>query len=149
MAGGIGSDIVPAGRARDAHLVLTKSQAGSQVAWLYFDTSTGLLLRLGNADLPSGVQPFIYAGFQGTPGKESDVPETHAAAGFTQRVVDFLQYRRVGNGTIMPFQFVNQGPATRVRGVTIRAVDNAPIDDRAFMKVRNAFRGDRGVAGTQ
>jgi hypothetical protein len=144
MAGGMGPDIVPAGAARDAHLVLTKSRTGSHVAWLYFDTSTGVLLRLANADLPSGVQPFIYAGFKGTPGKESDVPETDAAAGFTQRIVDFLQYRRVGNGTVMPYQFVNQSPTTRVRGVTIRAVDNAPIDDRLFVKVRNAFRGDRG-----
>ena len=65
-----------------------------------------------NADLPAGVQPFIYAGFEGTPGKESDVAGKHAAAGFTSRVVD-----------------------------------NSPIDDRVFQKVKNAFRGDRGEGG--
>jgi hypothetical protein len=144
MAGGMGPDLVPDNRARDAHLVLTTSKQGNHAAWLYFDTATGLLLRWGNAELPGGVQPFIYAGFEGTPGRESNVPGKFASAGFTSRVVDFLQYRRVGNGTIMPFQFVNQGPATRVRGVTINVVDNAPIDDRVFEKVKNAFRGDRG-----
>jgi hypothetical protein len=150
MAGGIGPDLVPDFRARDAYLVLTKSKEGSHVAWLYFDTSTGVLLRYGSAELPRGEQPFIYAGYEGdTPGQEGTVPGKYAAAGFTSRVVDYLQYRKVGDGTTMPFQFVNQGPTTRVRGVTVNVVDNAPIDDRVFVKVRNAFRGDRGIAGTQ
>ena len=93
------------------------------------------------------MQPFIYGGFEGTPGKESNVPDKHAAAGFTSRSVDYLQYRRTGNGTVMPFQFVTQTANTRVRGVTINVVDNSPIDDRIFQKVKNAFRGDRGEGG--
>ena len=54
----------------------------------------------------------------------------------------------VGDGTIMPFQFVTQTPATRVRGVTVTVVDNAPIPDSVFLKVENAFRGDRGFGAS-
>jgi hypothetical protein len=151
MAGGMGPDIVPDYHARDAYLVITKSKKRpDDVAWLYFDTSTGVLLRYAAADLPRGEQPFIYAGYEGdTPGKEGTVPGKYAAAGFTQRVVDYLQYRKVGDGTVMPFQFVTQTPTTRVRGVTVSVVDNAPIDDKVFLKVKNAFRGDRGFDGTR
>jgi hypothetical protein len=138
MAGGTGPDLVPDYRARDAHMVLTRAKSGTDTAWLYFDTETGVLLRYGNAALPGGEQSFIYAGYVG------DVPGKHAAAGFTARTVDFLQYRKVGNGTIMPFQFVTQTPVTRVRGVTVSVVDNAPLPDSVFLKVKNAFRGDRG-----
>jgi hypothetical protein len=143
MAGGMGPDLVPDYRARDAHMVLTRAKNGSDTAWLYFDTQTGVLLRYANAALPRGEQPFIYAGYVG------DAPGTHAAAGFTTRSVDFLQYRKVGNGTIMPFQFVTQTPDTRVRGVTVSVVDNAPLPDSMFLKVKNAFRGDRGFGASE
>ena len=56
--------------------------------------------------------------------------------------------REVGDGTTLPFEFINQGPETRVRGVTVNVVDNAPIDDHMFTKVKNAFRGDRGFGSS-
>ena len=142
MAGGVGPDLLPDDRARDAYLVLTRAKDGSDTAWLYFDAETGLLLRYSNAALPRGEQPFIHGGYDG------EVPGTHVAAGFGSRAVDFLQYRRVGDGTIMPFQFVTQTPITRVRGVTVTVVDNAPIPDSVFLKVKNAFRGDRGFGAS-
>jgi hypothetical protein len=45
----------------------------------------------------------------------------------------------------MPFQFVDQGPETRVRGVTVNVLENVPLDDSVFAKPKNAFRGDRGL----
>jgi hypothetical protein len=142
MAGGAGPDLVPDYHARDAYVLLTQAKNGSEVAWLYFDVKTGVLLRFANAQLPRGEQPFIYAGYEG------DAPGKHVAAGFSARAVDFLQYRKVGDGTTMPFQFVTQTPDTRVRGVTVNVVDNAPLEDSMFAKVKNAFRGDRGFGAS-
>lgn len=124
IAGGKGADIVPAGSARETYLVLGVPHKGDGWHWLYFDTQTGLLLR------------FTDAGEGATP----------AAAGNTQRIVDVLQYRQVGNGTIAPFQFVNQGPETRVRGVHIRMEDNVPMDDAIFLKPKNSLREDKGFS---
>jgi hypothetical protein len=137
MASGKGPDIIPDYRAREAYLLLSIPNEGNDYEWLYFDTQTGLLLRLGGANIPRGEQAFIYAG-------EGDANGKFTAAGFTSRVTDFLQYRKVGDGTIMPFQFVDQSAETRVRGVTVNAVDNAPLEDSVFTKPKNAFRGDRG-----
>jgi hypothetical protein len=138
MAGGHGPDLVADDHAHDTYLLLTKAKNGSETAWLYFDTKTGVLLRYANAQLPAGEQPFIYAGYDG------GVPGKYVAAGYSARAVEFLQYRKVGDGTTMPFQFVTQTPDTRVRGVTVNVVDNSPIDDKVFLRVKNAFRGDRG-----
>jgi len=137
MAAGKGPDVVPDYRAREAYLLLSVPIDGNDYEWLYFDTQTGVLLRLAGAAIPRGEQPFIYAG-------EGDANGRFTAAGFTSRVTDMLQYRKVGDGTIMPFQFVDQGPETRVRGVTVNVVDNASLDDGVFIKPKNAFRGDKG-----
>ena len=126
IAGGTGPDLVPAGSARETYLVLGVPHAGDGWHWLYFDTQTGVLLR------------FAAAGDGATP-----IP-----AGDTRRVVDYLQYRDVGNGTKASFQFVNQGPnsggVTRVRGVHHSMEDNVPIDDTILMKPKNSLREDKG-----
>jgi hypothetical protein len=123
LAGGKGADIVPAGTARETYLVLGAPHKGDGWHWLYFDTQTGLLLRMTDAGEGSAPIP----------------------AGNTARIVDFLQFRQVGNGTIAPFQFVNQGPETRVRGVHVDMQDNVPMDDKMFVKPPNSLREDKGL----
>lgn len=136
MAGGKGADIVPAGEARDAYLLLAiPAKQADDYNWLYFDTKTGVLLRFASAT--------DNANWPNSPLKSLD-PMKRAAAGNTARIVDLLQYRAVGDGTIAPFQFVNQGPETRVRGVTVKVVENAPIEDRVLMRPKNTLRSDRG-----
>ena len=123
LAGGKGPDLVPPG-ARDAYLVLGIPAGKDSPVWLYFDTQTGLLLRRA------------FAGEGPTP-----VP-----AGSPPRITDFIQYREVGDGTRMPFQFVTIGPnAARVRGVHYSVVDSAPIDDEVFVRPRVASRQDKGL----
>lgn len=124
LAGGKGADLVPAG-ARDVYLVLGVPAGKDSLVWLYFDTQTGFLLR--RADAGEGPTP---------------VP-----AGDSPRITDFIQYREVGDGTRMPFQFVTIGPnAARVRGIHISVTDNAPIDDKAFIKPRVPSRQDKGLS---
>lgn len=137
MAGGKGSDIVPAGEARDAYLLLAiPAKQADDYNWLYFDTKTGVLLRFASAT--------DNANWPNSPLKSSD-PMKRAAAGNTARIVDLIQYRAVGDSTIAPFQFVNQGPETRVRGVTVKVVENAPIEDSVLMRPKNTLRSDRGM----
>jgi hypothetical protein len=93
--------------------------------WLYFDVQTGFLLR--RADAGEG---------------DKTIP-----AGDSPRITDFIQYREVGDGTRMPFQFVTIGPsAARVRGVHINVTDNAPVDDKVFIKPRVGSREDKGLS---
>jgi hypothetical protein len=123
LAGGKGPDLVPAG-ARDTYLVLGIPAGKDEASWLYFDTQTGFLLRRA------------FAGEGPTP-----IP-----AGGPPRITDFIQYREVGDGTRMPFQFVTIGPnATRVRGIHYDVVDNAPIDDKVFLKPKVGSRPDKGL----
>lgn len=137
MAGGEGPDIIPAGQARDTYLLLAvPAKAGDDYQWLYFDTKTGLLLRFASAgDNPN----WPNSPLAGTP----DATKL-ATAGNTARIVDLIQYRKVGDGTVEPFQFVNQGPDTRVRGVTVNVLENAPVDDRVFLRPKNSLRSDKG-----
>lgn len=137
MAAGQGPDIVPAGEVRDTYLLLAVPiRAGDDYAWLYFDIKTGLLLRFASAgNNPNWPNSPLVA----TPGAK-----TVAAAGNTARIVDLLQYRPVGDGTVAPFQFVNQGPKTRVRGIIIKMVENAPISDNVFLRPKNTLRADKG-----
>ncbi len=137
LAAGQGQDIVPAGEVRDTYLLLAvPAQASDDYAWLYFDTKSGLLLRFASA----GNNP----NWPNSPLVASSGAKTVAAAGNTPRIVDLLQYRKVGDGTIAPFQFVNQGPKTRVRGVIITMVDNAPVSNNVFLRPKNTLRGDKG-----
>ncbi len=137
MAGGIGPDIVPAGEARDTYLLLgVPAKADDDYEWLFFDTKTGLLLRFASA----GNNP----NWPNSPLTGSSDPVTVAPAGNSARIVDLLQYRKVGDGTIAPFQFINQGPETRVRGVTINLIENAPIDDSVLLRPKNSLRSDKG-----
>jgi hypothetical protein len=137
VAGGHGPDIIPAGEARDTYLLLgVPAKAGDDYEWLYFDTKTGLLLRFASA----GNNP----NWPNSPLTGSSEPVTVAAAGNSARIVDLIQYRKVGDGTIAPFQFVNQGPETRVRGVTISIVENAPIADDVLLRPKNSLRSDKG-----
>ncbi|MGC1783767.1 MAG: hypothetical protein WA708_14690 [Acidobacteriaceae bacterium] len=137
MAARQGPDIVPTGEVRDTYLLLAvPAHANDDYAWLYFDTKSGLLLRFASADNNPNWPNSPLVASQGT--------ETLAAAGNTPRIVDLLQYRKVGDGTIAPFQFVNQGPKTRVRGVIVTMVDNAPVSDSVFVRPKNTLRGDRG-----
>lgn len=122
-AGGQGADIVPSGGARETYLMLGVPRPGDSWDWLYFDVQTGFLLRY--ADAGTGPAP---------------VP-----AGNTERIVDYLQYRNVGNGTKSTFQFVTQTPTTRVRGVHMSVEDNTPIDNKVFIKPQNSLRADKGL----
>lgn len=123
LAGGKGPDLVPAG-ARDAYLVYAEPAGKDEPAWLFFDVQTGLLLRRGETG--AGAVP---------------VP-----AGDSPRMTDFIQYREVGDGTRMPFQFVTIGPnAARVRGIHISVADNTPVDDHVFIKPRVPSRQDKGL----
>jgi hypothetical protein len=137
MAGGKGPDIIPAGQARDTYLLLgVPAKARDDYEWLYFDTKTGLLVRFASAgDNPNWPNSPLGNSASGK----------LAAAGNSARIVDLIQYRKVGDGTVEAFQFVNQGPETRVRGVTINVVENAPIDDRVLVRPKNTLRSDRGL----
>lgn len=121
LAGGQGSDLFGPG-ARETYLVLGVPSGDDQKVWLYFDTQTGVLLR--RTDAGTGAAP--------TP------------AGDPPRITDFIQYRNVGDGTRMPFQFVTVGE-NRVRGIHISVVDNEPIDDKVFIKPKVANRPDKGL----
>jgi hypothetical protein len=124
IAGGKGPELVPAGSARDAYLVLgIPARKNDGYEWLYFDTQTGVLLRF--ADAGTGATP--------------------APAGTTARIVDYIQYRAVGDGTRMPFQFVTQTPTTRVRAVHMSVEENAALADGTFTKPRSATREDKGL----
>ena len=137
VAGGQGPDIIPAASARDTYLLLgVPARATDDYTWLYFDTSTGLLLRFASAgNNPNWPNP---------PLANSSGPAKLSPAGDSARIVDLLQYRKVGDGTIAPFQFVNQGPETRVRGVIMKLIENAPVKDSVFTRPKNSLKGDRG-----
>jgi hypothetical protein len=125
LAAGKGPDLVPAG-ARDTYMVLATPASGKDViSWLFFDVQTGFLLRRGEA---------------------GESGETPVPPGDSPRVTDFLQYRDVGDGTRMPFQFVTFGGPSRTRGVHVEVIDNAPIDDKVFLKPRVASRQDKGLS---
>lgn len=138
LAGGEGHDMVPAGQARDAYLLLgVPAKQGDDYEWLYFDTKTGLLLRFA-----IGTAPLSNRGHN--PDEMRSESNNLSLAGNTTRIVDFIQYRRIGDGTIAPFQFVSQGPATRVRGIAVNLIENAPIDDSVFLRPKNLLRADKG-----
>jgi len=144
MAGGVGPAVVPAGQARDAYLLLgVPAKDGDDYEWLYFDTKTGVLLRFASTGNP----PLSNAG--ANPDDIRNEGDKLALAGNTQRIVDFIQYKKVGDGTIAPFQFVNQGPTTRVRGVIINMIENVPIDDNVFTRPINSLRADKGFGSTK
>lgn len=137
VAGGQGTDIIPSGEARDTYLFLgVPANAKDDYQWLYFDTKTGLLLRFASA----GNNP----NWPNSPLDNSTSPKTLMAAGNSARIVDLLQYRKVGDGTVAPFQFVNQGPETRVRGVIMMMIENAPVDDNVLLRPKNSLRADKG-----
>ena len=137
IAGGEGPDIIPAGQARDTYLLLAvPAKAGDDYQWLYFDTETGLLLRFASAgDNPN---------WPNSPLAGSQDAMKLASAGNTARIVDLIQYRKVGDGTVEPFQFVNQGPETRVRGVTVNVLENGPVNETVFLRPKNSLRSDKG-----
>jgi hypothetical protein len=141
VAGGLGPDIIPGGTVRDTYLLLgVPAKAGDDYVWLYFDTKTGLLLRFAGA----GNNPnWPNSPLVGT--SDSTVLE----AGGTPRIVDLLQYRQVGDGTVAPFQFVNQGPETRVRGVIMKMVENSTIPDNTFLRPKNSLRADKGFGTSE
>jgi hypothetical protein len=140
MAGGQGPDIIPAGQARDTYLLLgTPAQPSDDYTWLYFDVKTGLLLRFASG----GNNP----NWPNSPLDDSSHSTTTlGVAGNSARIVDLLQYRKVGDGTIAPFQFVNQGPETRVRGLIMNMVENAPVEDNVFLRPKNSLRADKGLS---
>lgn len=139
MAGGTGPDIVLPGQARDSYLLLgIPATHGDDYEWLYFDTKTGVLLRFASTGNP----PLSNAGAD--PDDIRTERDKLSLAGNTERIVDFIQYRKVGDGTIAPFQFVNQGPTARVRGVTINMIENSPISDTMFTRPMNSLRSDKG-----
>ena len=137
-AAGEGPDLIPGGEARDTYLLLgVPSKPEDEYEWLYFDTKTGLLVRFASA----GNNP----NWPNSPLDNSNSGNTLTAAGNSPRIVDLLQYRKVGDGTIAPFQFVNQGPETRVRGVIMKIVDSQAIDDSVFLRPKNSLRSDKGL----
>lgn len=122
LAGGNGRDIVPAGR-REAYIVLASPARPSDAfTWLYFDAATGALLRRADAGRGPAPQP---------PGQ-------------SPRYTDFLQYRKVGDGTLMPFQFVTTAPNSQVRGITTGVTDSIPGDATLFLRPRDIHRADKG-----
>ena len=137
VAGGQGPDIIPAGSARDTYLLLgVPAKASDDYQWLYFDTKTGLLLRFASAgNNPNWPNP---------PLADSAGPKKLSPAGDSPRIVDLIQYRQVGDGTVMPFQFVNQGPETRVRGVISNVLENVPVADSVFTRPKNSLKSDKG-----
>jgi hypothetical protein len=142
VAGGQGPDIIPSGTARDTYLLLgVPAKANDDYQWLYFDTRTGLLLRFASAgNNPNWPNPPLDA---------DSGPAKVTAAGNSPRIVDLLQYRKVGDGTVAPFQFVNQGPETRVRGVIMNLIENAPIDDTVLMRPKNSLKADKGFGSSK
>jgi hypothetical protein len=123
LAGGRGPELALTG-ARDAYLVLgVPARKPDPFVWMYFDTQTGVLLRRAEA------------GTGATPVPPGDNPRT----------TDFIQYRAVGNGTRASFQFVTVAGANRVRGIHMSIVDNDPVDDKVFIKPKNALRFDKGL----
>lgn len=139
LAGGEGHDIVPAGQARDAYLLLgVPTKQCDDYEWLYFDTKTGLLLRFA-------IGTVSLSNCNHNPDERPRESNNLSLAGNTTRIVDFIQYRRIGDGTVAPFQFVSQGPATRVRGITVNVIENAPIDDSVFQRPKNLLRADKGL----
>jgi hypothetical protein len=121
LAGGSGPDVVGPGP-REAYLVAGYPvRPGDVMMWLYFDKDTGALLRRGH----SLTKP--------------------SAAGDSAVVTDYLQYKAVGDGTRMPFQFVTHNASGRVRGVYLKVEDNTPIDDRVFIKPKTSEREDKGL----
>ena len=137
VAGGQGPDIIASGEARDTYLFLgVPANAKDDYQWLYFDTKTGLLLRFASA----GNNP----NWPNSPLDNSTGTKTLTAAGNSARIVDLLQYRKVGDGTVAPFQFVNQGPETRVRGVIMSTVENVPVDDKVLQRPKNSLKADKG-----
>ena len=136
-AAGLGQDIIPAGRARDTYLLLgVPAKPKDDYTWLYFDTETGLLLRFASG----GSNP----NWPNSPLDDKASNNSLMLAGNSPRIVDLLEYRKAGDGTIAPFQFVNQGPTTRVRGVIVHMVENAPVDDKVFLRPKNSLRADKG-----
>jgi hypothetical protein len=142
VAGGQGPDIIPAGSARDAYLLLgVPAKATDDYQWLYFDTETGLLLRFASAgNNPNWPNP---------PLADNSGSMKLSPAGDSARIVDLLQYRKVGDGTVMPFQFVNQGPETRVRGVISNVLENVPLADSIFARPNNSLKSDKGFGATK
>jgi hypothetical protein len=124
LAGGVGPDLDLSGP-REAYLVLgVPNHKPDPWVWMYFDKQSGVLLRRAEA---------------GT-GEKPNPP------GDNPRITDFIQYRAVGDGTKAAFQFVTIGAgAARVRGIHISIVDNAPIDDKVFLKPKNVLRFDKGL----
>lgn len=136
-AAGQGPDIIPAGQARDTYVLLgVPAKANDDYTWLYFDTRTGLLLRFASG----GNNP----NWPNSPLDDKSDNKTLMLAGNSPRIVDLLEYRKVGDGTVAPFQFVNQGPETRVRGVILHMVENSPINDKVFLRPKNSLRADKG-----
>jgi hypothetical protein len=124
LAGGTAPDLVPSGQIRDAYLVAaTPTRQGDNAAWLMFDKESGALIRRmhdGSPDLKAPGENRIFT--------------------------SYVQYRAVGDGTRMPFQFITQNPnGSRVRGIHTKVEDNAPIDDKTFIKPKNALRDDKGL----
>lgn len=123
LAGGTGPDLVGTGP-RDAYLVLgMPARKGDIAVWMLFDKATGaLLLRMhDNTPEPRG------AGEHGV--------HTH-----------FVQYRAVGDGTRASFQFITHNRSgSRVRGVHTKIDDTTPIDDKVFVRPKNALREDKGL----
>jgi hypothetical protein len=122
LAGGKGGDLMAPGP-RQVYLVLSVPAKPTDVyAWLYFDAKTGALVR--RADAGKGPKP--------------------AEPGMTAEYTDFIQYRDVGDGTRMPFQYVTVGPHDENRGVYTSVVDNKPLTDEALRRPKDPFREDRG-----
>ena len=142
VAAGQGPDIIPAGTARDTYLLLgVPAKPNDDYQWLYFDTKTGLLLRFAAAGNNPNWPNAPLDGSSGT----SQV----TAAGNSPRIVDLLQYRKVGDGTIAPFQFVNQGPETRVRGVIMNIVENSQVGESVLMRPKNSLKADKGFGNDE
>jgi hypothetical protein len=123
LAGGKGPDLVPAGP-RATWLVLSvPARPADTYAWLYFDSTTGALLRRaeagrGAAPIPPGLSP---------------------------RYTDFVDYREVGDGTRAPFQFVSFAPNAVQRGIHTSIRDNIPLDDAVFARPRDVRLKSKGL----
>jgi photosynthetic reaction center cytochrome c subunit len=94
--------------ARDAYVVYAFKQAGAPPDWLYFDTQTGLLLRLVE--------------FNATP------------LGNDPTYTDYHDYRNVGGGLKYPFQVDRYGMAAFTTISVQKVQNNAPVDSSKFSK---------------
>lgn len=122
FAGGKGKDLVPGG-VRDVYLVLAiAAREGDEGSWFIFDKETGALLR-----------------------RQSDEGETPGPPAANAKFTSFLQYREVGDGTVAPYQWVSQNKNAIIRGVATEIIDNAPLDDKIFIRPKNALREDKGL----